>query len=109
MIMMIEDLIAKGHAYSDGAGHVLFAVDSYKHYGDLSGRSTDDMIAGARVEVADYKNNPMDFVLWKPSVGDQPDGTARGALVVPGGTSNARPCPKTCLAITLTSTAAATI
>jgi len=72
MIMMIEDLIAKGHAYSDGAGHVLFAVDSYKHYGDLSGRSTDDMIAGARVEVADYKNNPMDFVLWKPSVGDQP-------------------------------------
>ncbi|ALI54309.1 cysteine--tRNA ligase [Celeribacter marinus] len=72
MIAMIEELIAKGHAYSDGAGHVLFSVDSYAKYGALSGRSTDDMIAGARVEVADYKRDPMDFVLWKPSVGDQP-------------------------------------
>ncbi|WP_439105391.1 cysteine--tRNA ligase [Celeribacter marinus] len=72
MIAMIEGLIAEGHAYSDGAGHVLFSVDSYAKYGALSGRSTDDMIAGARVEVADYKRDPMDFVLWKPSVGDQP-------------------------------------
>ncbi|MEM5468318.1 cysteine--tRNA ligase [Celeribacter marinus] len=72
MIAMIEELIAKGHAYSDDAGHVLFSVDSYAKYGALSGRSTDDMIAGARVEVADYKRDPMDFVLWKPSVGDQP-------------------------------------
>ena len=67
MITMIEDLIAKGHAYA-AEGHVLFAVDSWKQmYGNLSGRSVDDMIAGARVEVAPYKRNPMDFVLWKPS------------------------------------------
>ncbi|HDY96836.1 hypothetical protein LCGC14_0250230 [marine sediment metagenome] len=66
MVAMIEDLIAKGHAYA-AEGHVLFAVESYKEYGALSGRSIDDMIAGARVEVAPYKRNPMDFVLWKPS------------------------------------------
>lgn len=66
MIAMIADLIASGHAYA-AEGHVLFAVDSYDGYGALSGRSIDDMIAGARVEVAPYKRNPMDFVLWKPS------------------------------------------
>mgnify|MGYP005991392399 FL=1 len=66
MVAMIEDLIAKGHAYA-AEGHVLFSVESYKAYGALSGRSIDDMIAGARVEVAPYKRNPMDFVLWKPS------------------------------------------
>ncbi|SFR37900.1 cysteinyl-tRNA synthetase [Yoonia tamlensis] len=72
MIAMIADLIAKGHAYADGAGHVLFAVKSYAKYGALSGRSTDDMIAGARVEIADNKRDPMDFVLWKPSSDDLP-------------------------------------
>ena len=66
MVAMIEDLIAKEHAYA-AEGHVLFSVESYKAYGALSGRSIDDMIAGARVEVAPYKRNPMDFVLWKPS------------------------------------------
>ncbi|MCM2561061.1 cysteine--tRNA ligase [Lutimaribacter sp. EGI FJ00015] len=71
MIAMIEDLIAKGHAY-EAEGHVLFAVESYRDYGKLSGRSVDDMIAGARVEVAPYKRNPMDFVLWKPSADDLP-------------------------------------
>ena len=72
MIAMIEGLIAKGHAY-EAEGHVLFAVDSWKErYGNLSGRSVDDMIAGARVEVAPYKRNPMDFVLWKPSSDDLP-------------------------------------
>ena len=72
MVAMIEDLIAKGHAYA-AEGHVLFAVDSWKElYGKLSGRSVDDMIAGARVEVAPYKKNPMDFVLWKPSSDDLP-------------------------------------
>ena len=71
MIAMIEDLIAKGHAY-EADGHVLFAVESYDAYGRLSGRSVADMIAGARVEVAPYKKNPMDFVLWKPSSDDQP-------------------------------------
>lgn len=71
MIEMIEDLIAKGHAY-EAEGHALFAVDSYKKYGALSGRSVDDMIAGARVEIAPYKRNPMDFVLWKPSDAETP-------------------------------------
>ena len=66
MIAMIEDLIAKGHAYAK-EGHVLFRVRSYQDYGALSGRSVDDMIAGARVEVAPFKEDPMDFVLWKPS------------------------------------------
>jgi len=71
MVAMIGDLIASGHAY-EAEGHVLFAVESYKAYGALSGRSVDDMIAGARVEVAPYKRNPMDFVLWKPSGPDLP-------------------------------------
>ncbi|MEM6587967.1 MAG: cysteine--tRNA ligase [Pseudomonadota bacterium] len=72
MIAMIEVLIAKGHAY-EAEAHVLFSVDSWKeHYGKLSGRSVEDMIAGARVEVAPYKKNPMDFVLWKPSTPDLP-------------------------------------
>jgi cysteinyl-tRNA synthetase len=71
MVKMIEGLIASGHAYA-AEGHVLFAVESYKEYGALSGRSIDDMIAGARVEVAPYKRNPMDFVLWKPSDADTP-------------------------------------
>ncbi|WP_208351070.1 cysteine--tRNA ligase [Pseudaestuariivita rosea] len=71
MVAMIEGLIEKGHAY-EAEGHVLFAVESYENYGKLSGRSIDDMIAGARVEVAPYKRNPMDFVLWKPSTDDLP-------------------------------------
>ncbi|WP_370401682.1 cysteine--tRNA ligase [Sulfitobacter sp. JB4-11] len=71
MVAMIEDLIEKGHAYA-AEGHVLFRVRSYAEYGALSGRSVDDMIAGARVEVAPYKEDPMDFVLWKPSDADTP-------------------------------------
>lgn len=71
MIAMTEDLIAKGHAY-EVEGHVLFNVRSFPEYGQLSGRSVDDMIAGARVEVAPYKRDPMDFVLWKPSDAETP-------------------------------------
>ena len=71
MIAMISDLIGKGHAYAK-KGHVLFRVRSYEAYGALSGRSVDDMIAGARVEVAPFKEDPMDFVLWKPSDADLP-------------------------------------
>jgi len=71
MIGMIADLVAKGHAYARD-GHVLFRVRSYAAYGRLSGRSVDDMIAGARVEVAPFKEDPMDFVLWKPSPPDLP-------------------------------------
>jgi len=85
MIAMIEKLIASGHAYEAappgpplqaGQGkegvHVLFSVPSDKDYGKLSRRDRDDMIAGARVEVAPYKRDPADFVLWKPSPGDLP-------------------------------------
>lgn len=71
MIAMIEKLISKGAAY-EGEGHVLFNVDSYDAYGKLSGVDRDEMIAGARVEVAPYKKNPADFVLWKPSRDDEP-------------------------------------
>ncbi|RVV99872.1 cysteine--tRNA ligase [Mesobaculum littorinae] len=71
MVAMIADLVDRGHAYV-AEGHVLFAVESYKDYGRLSGRTVEDMIAGARVEVAPYKRNPMDFVLWKPSDDELP-------------------------------------
>ncbi|WP_265529156.1 cysteine--tRNA ligase [Sphingomicrobium marinum] len=66
MIAMIEALIEKGHAY-EADGHVLFSVPSDPDYGALSRRDRDQMIAGARVEVAPYKKDPADFVLWKPS------------------------------------------
>src|SRR5580693_7956535 len=66
MIALIEQLIAAGHAYV-AEGHVLFEVSSQADYGKLSRRSLDEMLAGARVEVAPYKKNAMDFVLWKPS------------------------------------------
>jgi cysteinyl-tRNA synthetase len=71
MITMIETLIASGHAYFE-QGHVLFDVGSKPDYGKLSRRSLDEMIAGARVDVAAYKRNDMDFVLWKPSDDDTP-------------------------------------
>lgn len=71
IIDIIERLIDRGHAY-ESEGHVLFAVDTMADYGRLSHRNLDDMLAGARVEIADYKRNPMDFVLWKPSSDDLP-------------------------------------
>ena len=66
IIAMIAALIANGHAY-EAEGHVLFSVPSMPSYGSFSGRSTDELLAGARVDVAPYKRSPMDFVLWKPS------------------------------------------
>lgn len=71
IITMIERLIANGHAYA-AEGHVLFEVDSYAAYGALSGRDPEELLAGARVEVAPYKKNPGDFVLWKPSTPELP-------------------------------------
>jgi cysteinyl-tRNA synthetase len=71
IVAMIETLIAGGHAYA-AEGHVLFDVGSYPAYGALSGRDTEELIAGARVEVAPYKKNPADFVLWKPSTPELP-------------------------------------
>jgi cysteinyl-tRNA synthetase len=71
MIALIELLVAENKAYEKD-GHVLFHVPAYEAYGKLSGRSRDEQIAGARVEVAPYKKDPADFVLWKPSTPDQP-------------------------------------
>ena len=71
MIELVEQLISKGNAYV-ADGHALFAVESMAGYGALSGRKLDDMLAGARVDVADYKRHPGDFVLWKPSSPEEP-------------------------------------
>jgi cysteinyl-tRNA synthetase len=71
MLEIVQKLIDKGHAYA-AEGHVLFDVPSMPGYGKLSNRPLDEMIAGARVEVAPYKRNPQDFVLWKPSAPDEP-------------------------------------
>lgn len=71
MIDLIEKLIERGHAYA-AEGHVLFHVNSWEDYGKLSRQNRDDIIAGARVEVAPYKKDAADFVLWKPSADDQP-------------------------------------
>lgn len=71
IIHMIERLIEQGYAY-EAEQHVMFNVPAFEEYGALSGRNRDDMIAGARVEVAPYKRDPADFVLWKPSTPEQP-------------------------------------
>ncbi len=71
MITMISTLIDRGHAYEQD-GHVMFSVPSMANYGELSGRKLEEMIAGARVDVASYKKDAADFILWKPSTDDQP-------------------------------------
>lgn len=71
IIAVIKRLIERGHAYVV-EGHVLFDINSYSDYGQLSGRNREEMIVGARVEVAPYKKDPADFVLWKPSTPDLP-------------------------------------
>ncbi len=71
IITFIERLVGRGAAYA-AEGHVLFDTRAYARYGELSGRAMDEMIAGARVEVAPYKRNPADFVLWKPSKAGEP-------------------------------------
>src|ERR671914_2985761 len=83
MKRLIETLVAKGHAYV-AEGHVLFHVPSMPDYGRLSNRSLDEMEAGARVEVAPYKTDPMDFVLWKPSKPGEPAWSSPAGIAVPG-------------------------
>ncbi|MDE3209134.1 MAG: cysteine--tRNA ligase [Pseudomonadota bacterium] len=83
IIRMIGQLLEDGHAYV-AEGHVLFDVGSYPDYGRLSGRDTEELIAGARVEVAPYKKNPTDFVLWKPSTPDLPGWPSPWSLGRPG-------------------------
>lgn len=83
IITMIKELISKSFAY-EAEQHVLFSVPAYKAYGELSGRNRDDMIAGARVEVAPYKKDPADFVLWKPSTPEQPSWSSPWGAGRPG-------------------------
>ena len=83
MSEMIDDLVANGCAYV-AEDHVLFDVAAMPDYGKLSGRSLDEMIAGARVEVAPYKRDPMDFVLWKPSKPGEPSWTSPAGIAAPG-------------------------
>ena len=83
MKAMIERLVERGCAYV-AEDHVLFDVASMPDYGKLSGRSLDEMIAGARVEVAPYKRDPMDFVLWKPSKPGEPSWPSPAGIAAPG-------------------------
>ncbi|WP_109317465.1 cysteine--tRNA ligase [Pseudovibrio ascidiaceicola] len=83
MKTMIETLVDKGHAYVSDE-HVLFNVPSMPEYGKLSNRTLDEMIAGARVEVASYKKDPTDFVLWKPSKADEPGWESPCGIKTPG-------------------------
>jgi cysteinyl-tRNA synthetase len=83
MKALIERLVAAGHAYV-AQDHVLFSVPSMPDYGALSKRPLDEMIAGARVEVAPYKRDPMDFVLWKPSKPGEPAWPSPAGIAVPG-------------------------
>ena len=71
MIVQIKELVDNGHAYIS-EGHVLFSVKTFPKYGQLSGRDKDQQLHGSRVEVASYKNDPADFILWKPSTSEQP-------------------------------------
>ena len=83
MLRLIERLIERGQAY-EAEGHVLFHVPAFPEYGRLSRRSRGEMIEGARVEVAPYKRDPADFVLWKPSSDDQPGWESRFGRGRPG-------------------------
>ncbi|MFA6985464.1 MAG: cysteine--tRNA ligase, partial [Arenimonas sp.] len=83
IITMIEQLIASGHAYA-ADGHVLFSVASFADYGKLSRRPVDEMLAGARVEVAPYKRDAGDFVLWKPSTPELPGWNSPWGIGRPG-------------------------
>src|SRR6202167_1493370 len=83
MKTLIERLVASGNAYV-AEDHVLFAVSTMPEYGKLSHRSLDEMIAGSRVEVAPYKESPMDFVLWKPSKPGEPSWDSPAGIATPG-------------------------
>jgi cysteinyl-tRNA synthetase len=83
MAMLIERLVKSGNAYVE-ADHVLFSVPSMPDYGRLAKRSLDEMVAGARVDVAPYKHDPMDFVLWKPSKPGEPAWPSPAGIAAPG-------------------------
>ena len=102
MIEMITTLIEKGFAY-EAEGHVLFSVEKMPEYGQLSGRSLDEMIAGARVEVAPYKAHPADFLCsGNQQIPIHPDGTVPGGVAGLVGTLNVRRCQQIIWAQNLT-------
>jgi len=83
MIEMVQDLLDKGYAYESDK-HIYFKVQNFKDYGKLSNKNLDDLIAGSRVEVSNNKKNPTDFVLWKPSVENEPSWQSPWGLGRPG-------------------------
>ena len=101
IIAMVQKLIDKGYAYVVDNGDVYYSVEKFSHYGRLSGRSLDDMQAGARIEVNTAKHHPMDFALWKAAKPGEPSWADRA------GTSSARQCPSNTSVRNSTSTAAA--
>lgn len=106
IIDLITTLIDKGYAYEVN-GDVYYRTLKFKDYGKLSHQPIEDLQSGARIDVNDIKENPLDFALWKaPSPASRP-GTRRGARAAPAGTSSARPCPTATSARRSTSTAAA--
>ena len=100
MVALAEALIAKQHAYVE-QGHVLFAPSTFPAYGQLSNRSVDEMLAGARVEVASYKRNAADFVLWKPSEPQQPGWSSPWGRGRPGWHLECSAMIKSCLGETI--------
>ena len=100
MIELAAELVAKGHAYEE-QGHLLFSVSSFGAYGMLSNRDRDSMVAGARVEVAPYKRDPVDFVLWKPSASDQPGWDSPWGRGRPGWHLECSTMIRTCLGATI--------
>ena len=107
IIAMIERLIARNHAYAVDNGDVYYSVRSFPDYGKLSGKSIEDLQAGARVETGEIKRDPLDFALWKAAKPGEPAWASPWGRAVPAGTSSARPCPPRRWATPSTSTAAA--
>lgn len=99
IIDMVKRLIENGHAYTLDNGDVYFSVGSFGDYGRLSGKSIEDLRAGARVEINDAKREPLDFVLWKAAKPGEPAWTSPWGRVVPAGTLSARRCPPAVSAI----------
>lgn len=93
IIKIVKTLIDKGHAYEKD-GDVYFSVVSFPEYGKLSKQSIDELVSGARIEVDERKNNPLDFALWKASKPGEPFWRVLGATVDLVGTSNAVQCPQ---------------
>lgn len=106
MIEMIQELIDKGFAYEKN-GTVYFRTRKFDHYGQLSNKNLDDMMAGIRIAVSDEKDDAMDFVLWKPKKRESRPGRLRGERAVRAGISSALSCPANTSAIPLTSMPAA--